>query len=137
VRPSFRKPENVVDSRFRVVFRTGRVYELDVAQDTLRDAGIPSYAQEEGIGGLVTALPSSPVAGPGVWFNVLVPEERLADARNALSDAPLALALDLDSEPGVGHFDPGRRWRATWRIYAAVVLLISVAIGILELIRNL
>jgi hypothetical protein len=123
-----------LDARFRVVFRTGRIYELDVAQVTLRDAGIPSYAQEESIGGLVTALPSSPVPGPGVWFNVLVPEERLADARDALSEAPLE--LDLDSEPDVWHFNPGKRARAYWRTYAAVALLISAVMAILELLRN-
>ena len=119
-----------MDSRFRVVFRTGRVYELDIARNTLNEAGIPSYAQGEDVGGVVMAIPSSPTPGPGVWFNLLVPEERLAEARDALTKAPID--LDLDSAPDFWHF-PSQRRRIGWRIYAALALLASAALALVEL----
>jgi hypothetical protein len=72
--------------------------------------------------------------GPGFWFNLLVPEERLAEAREALSEAPIDLALD--STPNFWHFNPSQRARIGWKIYAAFALLASAVMALVELARN-
>ena len=110
------------DNEHKVIFSTGKVYEFDMARNLLSDSNIPFYTQEDSISGLRLATPSTPVAGPGISFSILVPEQAIADAKNVLSELP----FEIGTEPDFWHFGAGSKTKFGYRIYASIVLALAL-----------
>ena len=103
------------------VMRTGHLYKADMADELLKDARVPHHLREESASGMRVAMPAAPSMGPGVWWAVLVPEERAEEARLVLSELPFEITTTpgvWDSQPG-GASGPFGVW---YRVLAGLVL---------------
>ena len=107
------------------VFRTGKPYEILMAVEELRNAGIPVFCHEES-GGMRTAMPQTPVAGPDIHWVIKVPDIAVEEALEILQVLP----IHLDPNPGSWDFQPGTdiesEWRKGIRIGFVFVLLMFV-----------
>ena len=113
------------------VFRTGRSYEALMVLNELEAAGVPAYGQEENAGGLVTAMPPTPVQAPGIAWVIKVPEVAVGDARQVIQSLP----IEPDQQPGVYHFGPTAQTRRWIQIIAAAFLLAFVASFATDIVR--
>jgi hypothetical protein len=111
-----------MDIEHKVIFSTGKVYEFDMARNLLSDSNIPFHTQEDSFSGLRLATPSTPVAGPGIWYSILVPEQSFADAQNILSELP----FEIGTEPDFWHFGTGSKIKFGYRIYALILLALAL-----------
>ena len=103
------------------VMRTGHLYKADMADALLKDARVPHYLREESVSGMRVAMPAAPSIGPGVWWAVLVPEERAEEARLVLSELP----FQITTTPGVWDSQPagaGGTFGIWYRVLAGLVL---------------
>jgi hypothetical protein len=116
-----------------VVFRTGSLVEFDTVTGALKQARVPFFSREESSGGMRLATPAAPSVGPGTWWAVLVPAPAAEDARDIIRQLPLSEKTD----PDVWDFQPTKRARMGWKVYAAASLLILLLSALLELIRKL
>lgn len=82
-----------------IVLKTGRLHEFELACNALTESEIPFFKQEESSGGLKTAM-YSPAAGPGTFWNILVPVPIKSEAEKILKELP----IDLTTEPDLWHF---------------------------------
>lgn len=101
-----------------------------MALNALREAGIPHFAREETSGGLKLAFPAAPAPGPGIWWTLLVPADSVADAKEIL----LKLPCGAKTKAGVWDFGPTKNVKRRWKIYAVVIILITLAI--IFVVRN-
>ncbi len=115
-----------------VVFRTGQLFQIDWASNTLKEAGIPFFTREETSGGIRIAMPAAPASGPGVWWSVVVPEQFAEKAKEALSELP----FEVGTEPGIWDFKPTRKVKIGWKIYAAAALLLSLIFWVVSIVRE-
>lgn len=106
-----------------VIFRTGQLFEIDMASNVLKEKGIPHYTREETSGGLKLAMPAAPATGPGTWWCIVVPQAHSEEARQELEGLPFCQG----ENPGVWGFQPRPKVKLGWRIYAALVLLLPLA----------
>ena len=102
-------------TEFVRVFKTGKIYELDMAANILEENNMPFYKQQDLSSGLRFAMPFLPVIGPGMWYSILVPKQSYEEAREIL----LGLPMDITTEPDVWHFGPTlkvKKWfiRLAW-----------------------
>ena len=111
------------DTGFTVIFRTGRSYEIEMASNVLTENKIPFHLQEETSGGLKVAMPLRPTPGPGVWWSIHVPKEKIDEARGILSELPMQIDVDAD----VWHFGPSERMKHGWKVFAGILLLLFAA----------
>ncbi len=75
-----------------LVFKTAKVFELEMIKSVFKDAGIPFFYKEENMSGLPFGLPLTPLSGPGISFTLLVPEAALEDARSIIDSLPVEQA---------------------------------------------
>lgn len=116
---------------FVVVFRTGKLVELDSAVNVLKEAGIPHFMREETSGGLRMAMSATPAMGPGAWYSLLVPERSLRLAKDILSQLP----FEIRTDPGVWDFGPEKGVKSGWKIYLAISLLIGLIVLLLGFLK--
>jgi len=109
------------------IFKTGKLYELDMASDLLSEKGIPFYKECENAAGLRLAMPFQPVMGPGQWYSILVHKDIAAKAREELNNLP----FEITTNPGIWHFGASETVKKFWRMSAWV----SLFIGFLFLIK--
>jgi hypothetical protein len=112
-----------------VVFRTGQLFEIDMAANVLKEKGIPHHTREETSGGLTLAMPATPATGPGVWWSLLVPQSFVDTAKKELEQLPFTQGTD----PDVWGFKPRPKVKLAWKIYAAVALSLPLVLWIIEL----
>ena len=113
------------------IFRTAKLWEIDMARDALKRANVPHYVREE-LSGIETAFQAAPAAGPGVTFTFHVPHSAVKKAKRLLK----GLHLDLHQQPGYWDFaDPAvvRGYKTgakvtMWGIIIAIVIVIVRAI---------
>jgi hypothetical protein len=116
-----------------IVFRTSFVWEIDLAKDALRTAGISHFMREETFSGYNEAFSASPTAGPGLTFCLLVPTSEQERAKEILRE----LSLDVDNQPGYWDFNSHPRVRVGFKVWAWGGLTIIALLTILEILRNL
>lgn len=105
-----------------VIFKTGKLQEIDMASEVLADNGIPFYRQEESVSGITTAFPFQPSMEPGTWFTILVPEIAYDDAKLVLAELP----FDITVDPDILHFDNSAKTKRRWKIFSWILIGVSV-----------
>jgi hypothetical protein len=114
-----------MNTEFRVLLRTGKLYQLDAADLALKDAGLPHNLQEESVSGLRAAMPIDPSPAPGTWWTILVPADRFDEASEVISSLP----YKFTTEPDVWDCSPSPRGKKILTIVAwAAIISIVVAI---------
>ncbi|MCJ7546425.1 MAG: hypothetical protein MUP30_06315 [Deltaproteobacteria bacterium] len=103
------------------IFKTGKLYELDMASHLLSGKGIPFYRESENSGGLRLAMPFQPVMGPGQWYSILVHKDNAAKAKDELNNLP----FEITTNPDIWHFGPSEAVKKFWRMGTWVYLLIG------------
>lgn len=116
------------DTDFIVTFRTGQLYEIDMAADALKQKGIPFYTQQETASGLKLAMPAAPASGPGIWWRLLVPQQCANDAHEVLKTLP----INPNQEPDVWGFQPSSNVKLGWKVFVASLIIIPVLMILLE-----
>lgn len=115
-----------------IVFKTGKLYELDMATEALKENNIPFYRQSESSSGLRTAMPAQPTMGPGTWYSILVPEIAVEDAKVILAELP----FEIGTNPGIWHFGADEKAKKGWKIYGYFILAISIVLLIAYMIAH-
>jgi hypothetical protein len=121
------------NTKFVCIFKTGKLYELDMAVNALTEKKIPFYREEVSSSGLRFAMPFQPSMGPGTWFAIIVPEVAVNEARNILEGLP----FKVSNNPDIWHFGASKKERAAWRIYAWITLISTLLILVSLLIKYL
>lgn len=116
-----------------LVFKTGKLYELDMVANALEEKHIPFFRQEESSGGVRFAMPFQPSMGPGTGFCIFVPRKAVDDAMEILSGMP----FETSTNPSVWDFGARSAARRYWRIYAWVLLVMFGLFLIVQLYRAL
>jgi hypothetical protein len=116
------------DTEFIVAFRTGQLYEIDMAADALKQKGMPFYMQQETESGLTLAMPAAPASGPGIWWSLLVPRPCADDARDVLKTLP----INPSQEPDVWGFEPSPQVKVGWKVFVASLLVIPILMILIE-----
>ena len=110
------------------VFRTGHLYQVDMADSALKYARIPHFMREESVSGLVEAMPAAPSMGPGVWWSIVVPEGCADTARSVLAEMPFEITMNpgvWDHQAG-GESGPFARWFRVAAVIALAVIVYSI-----------
>ena len=113
-----------------VIFRTGQLFEIDMASNLLKEIGIPFHTREETSGGLKLAMPAAPATGPGVWWCLLVPRTHSEQALKELESLPFCQGTN----PGVWGFQPRPKIKLAWKYIIGAALIIIAISAIWELI---
>lgn len=116
-----------------IVFKTGKLYELDLATEALKENNIPFYRQSESSSGLRFAMPAQPTMGPGTWYSILVPEIAVEDAKAILAELP----FEISTNPDLWDFGPDVNVKKGWKIYGYFILAISIILLIAYVIVQL
>ncbi len=119
------KNKNPNDIPMEVVYRSGMPHEVELVANTLDEAGIPYYRQEE-IGTTRLAMPFQPSMGPGVYWIVIVPATEREKAAELISNLPIS----HDEHPDVWGFKPAPEAKKFFRYYA-IFILVTSALGLL------
>jgi hypothetical protein len=114
-----------------VIYRTGKLYELNMVSNTLKEAKIPFFTREETSTGLKLAMPAAPVMGPGTFFTIIISEQDIEKVGAILDSLP----IERKTNPEVWDFSPKQKVRSTWRIYILITLGISLVIWIISFLR--
>ncbi|MGA3243997.1 MAG: hypothetical protein ABSE41_05220 [Bacteroidota bacterium] len=112
---------NQDDIRQVVLFRTGKLWEFDLARDSLKRHNIPFFFREESLSGVRMALPAMPTPGPGLFWTLIVPESQFHRAKECLQ----ACRLDVEKDPLVWDFAPPPKGKQFLTIYVWIVLIFS------------
>ncbi len=115
-----------------IIFKTGKVYELDLASNALKEANIPHYTQQENSAGAKFAMPANPVAGPGIWYSIIVSDV----AENEVKRIVNALPIEIKTNPSVWSFSPKDRIKNLWKIFAISIIAIYILILLIDFLRN-
>jgi hypothetical protein len=121
---------------FVIIFRTGKPYEFEMVKDALDKNNIPYNTQYHSSSGLRLATPLVRTPGPGTFWAVLVPNNRIEDVREILSELPFE--LEIASDPW--HFGPSKIAKKRWTIYLLILLLffvVSLILGLIDVIKGL
>jgi hypothetical protein len=121
------------NTNFVCVLKTGKLFELDIASNALKERDIPFYKQLETSSGLRLAMPFQPSMGPGTWCNILVHPEFADEARRILKNLP----IDSSNDPDVWHFRQNKRIKKAWKIFICFILLVGFLYLISGLIKNI
>lgn len=114
-----------------VVLSTGQLWQFDMAVDTLKQARIPHFAEEETIGGLRLAMPIAPALGPGVFWTLRVPELDVDKAKLVLAELP----FESKTNPDAWDFKPRQSAKKFWKTWIIACLIIEVIICLVGLLR--
>jgi hypothetical protein len=114
-----------------VILRTGQVWQLDMAVDALKRAGVPHMVEEERASGLRLAMPVAPAPGPGVCWTLRVPGVQLEKAKQVLSELP----FEIKTNPDAWDFNPDPEVKKGWRTWIVVALVFVALAAVLSIIR--
>jgi len=108
---------------FVTVFETRKPYEVLMVLNAFEETGIPAFGQERSVDGVISAMPTSPIAWGGNSWTVQVARPAEADAKEILSGLPLGPSEKFDigqlrARTGVGLF-----WQ--WVGAGALVVLLA------------
>jgi hypothetical protein len=113
------------------VFRTGQLWQIDMAVNALKEAHIPYFTQEETAGGVRLAMPVMPTPGPGVWWSLFVSESEVEETRRVLSNLP----FDIKTNPDAWDFTPAPEVKQVWKTFIVIGLILFIVSLIIGLIR--
>jgi len=114
---------------FVCILKTGKLYEHDMAANALQENNIPFYKESESSSVLRFAMPFQPSMGPGEFYSILVPEQRVNDAKRNLRNLP----IEITTKPDIWHYGASEKSKKHWKIYvwfalgtSAIVLLFQI-----------
>jgi hypothetical protein len=123
-------------NNFVVIFRTGKPYEFEMAKDVLEENNIPYYTQYYSYTGLRFATPLVRTPGLGSFWDVLVPSNKIEEARAILSELPFEVGFASDP----WHFGPTKTVKKFWKIYLLILtvfIVIGLILGLIDVIKGL
>lgn len=102
----------------KVIFRTGKSWELIMVTNLLREREIPFSENEEN---------PPDAATPTTFWTVLVPEEHVKQAKKALSELPININRNASDIWDSGEDEETKR---NWKLYA-LGSIIAIILGII------
>ena len=101
------------------IFRTAKLWELDMARDALKQSNIPHFCREEDLSGLRTMFSALPTPGVGVVWCIFAPQSEEGRAKEVLTQLP----IDLNQQPGFWDFTSHAGTIRGYKIFIWVVLI--------------
>ncbi len=83
------------DITYVCVFRTYQLADHSLVARSLQEKGIPLYKEQTTADGWPSELPKHPDMREGTTYALLVPEDRAAEARAVVNEAPVAPGANL------------------------------------------
>ncbi len=80
------------------LFRTGQIWEIDMARDVFSRAKIPHFVRVETLSGVISAFQATPASGVGVTWCIMVHDSIIEDAKLILGEFP----IELKKIPAIG-----------------------------------
>lgn len=117
--------------------RTGHTYKVEMAAAALAEAAIPHFLREETAGGMRLAMPACPTMGPGIWWVILVPRERVESAMETLQSMPFEITQNPDVWDCVPEGEGRTRFKVLTRAYVIVVVAALFLFFLFGLISDL
>lgn len=115
------------------ILSTGKLYEHDMAANSLKENAIPFYKQMENSSGLRLAMPFQPAMGPGTYYNILVPRPFTDEAKRILEELP----IDVTTEPDIWHFGASEKVKRGWKIYIWFCLILGLFVFLFDIIAKI
>ncbi len=112
-----------------MILQTGRLHEFELACNALTESGIPFFKQQE-VSGVKTAI-YAPAAGPGTFWNILVPASVKPEAENVLKELP----IDFTTEPDFWHYSGKPYAKRIWKITAVIFLFSLLCSSIMYIMK--
>ncbi len=109
-------------TQYKIILKTGKMYELDMATNLLKENKIPHFKRQETSAGVQFAMPFQPTQGPGIWYAIYVPEKIGERANKVLSELP----IDITTNPGIWHFSPTPNVKTGFKTYAYIALVFII-----------
>lgn len=104
-----------------VIFKTGKLYELDMASNLLSEKSIPFYKENVNSAGLRLAMPFQPIMGSGEWYSILVHKDIAENAKELLSTLP----FEIKTEPSIWDFNENLKSKKGWKFSISLLLFVS------------
>lgn len=125
------KPDKI---NFITLFRSGQIWEIDIARDALSLAKIPHFVREETLSGVISAFHPTPAPGVGVTWCLLVPDIIIEDAKLVLSELPIDLNKNPDYWDFTSDFKSIKSFKYLIWIYLAILGLVLIFILLYNLL---
>ena len=116
---------------FVCILKTGKLYEHDMAANALQENNIPFYKENESSSGLRFAMPFQPSMGPREFYSILVPEQRVDDAKRILRNLPIEITTKLD----IWYYGESEKSKKHWKIYVWFALGTSALVLLFQIIN--
>jgi hypothetical protein len=116
-----------------MLFRTGQLYKLDMADEALKQAEIPHYLREETSSVLRLAMSAAPSMEPGTWWSILVPEDSSEEAGQILAELP----FEITTTPDVWDCLPPGRNRQIWQVCLTIAAAVLIVFIIYQMITTI
>ena len=110
------------EANFVEVFRTGRLWEIELVASELTKKELPFFQQEITSSGLKLAKPLATSMGPGCWWAILTPENNKVKAEELISKLP----IEITKNPGIWHFSGTGKPHKIFKILCGFILAVSL-----------
>ncbi|PCJ52303.1 MAG: hypothetical protein COA73_16325 [Candidatus Hydrogenedentota bacterium] len=107
-------------TKYILLLKTGKLFEHDMAINTLKEAGIPYREKDIRVGGINFIKGLAP--GPGHWWAIEVPETIYEEAIKVIEQLP----MERQIHPDVWGFGPKEQVKRYWKILAICFLTWSL-----------
>jgi hypothetical protein len=109
------------DKNYVLVFRSGKLDEIEMATKALQEAHVPYCIQKETPNCLIEATPELPAPWLACWV-IRVPQEAEGQAQKILA----ALPLEMRTSPAASGLRPFAKVKSGWRAFAIGMLLVML-----------
>jgi len=125
------------EANFTEVFRTGRLWEIELVASELKKQKVPFYQEEQTSAGLRLAKPVMPNMAPGVWWVIFSPEVSAEQAKSIINNLPIEVSDSL----GVWHYNSCRqskmfKWYGLATLASFLVWLLYIVFDLATEILN-
>jgi hypothetical protein len=107
------------DTNFTLVFRSGKLDEIEMVTKALQEARVPYCTQKETPNCLIEATPELPAPWLACWL-IRVPQNAEGQAKKILA----ALPLEMRTNPVALGSKPFAEVKSGWRVFAIGMLLV-------------
>jgi hypothetical protein len=115
-------------TEFVEVFNTAQLWQMDMAQDTLKQANVPHFVRQESFSGVRTAFPVAPSPGPGNSFTLLVPKPALKRTKQLLAPLPISLHKHARYWDTITKAPSAKETRFYFRLLIGALIAIAIYI---------
>ena len=121
------------EANFVEVFRTGRLWEIELVASELQKKELPFFQQEITSSGLKLAKPLATSMGPGCWWAILTPENYKEKTEQLIATLP----IETTKNPGIWHFTGSGKPNKIFKLLCGFILAVSLVFVLFRFVEYL